>query len=84
MSLVGTRPPTVKEVESYTVDYRQRLNVKAGLTGEWQVNGRSKITDFAEVLRLDLQYQKKWSLLYDLKLILKTIGVIFSKRSGAC
>ena len=84
MSLVGTRPPTVKEVESYTVDYRQRLNVKAGLTGEWQVNGRSQITNFAEVLRLDLQYQKKWSLLYDLKLILKTIEVIFSKRSGAC
>ncbi len=84
MSLVGTRPPTVKEVESYTEDYSQRLNVKAGLTGEWQVNGRSQITDFAEVLSLDLQYQKKWSLLYDLKLILKTIGVIFSKKSGAC
>ncbi len=84
MSLVGTRPPTVKEVESYTEEYHQRLNVKPGLTGEWQVNGRSEITDFAEVLQLDLQYQKKWSTMYDLKLILKTIGVIFSKKSGAC
>ncbi|MDJ0649081.1 MAG: sugar transferase [Xenococcaceae cyanobacterium MO_188.B19] len=84
MSLVGTRPPTAKEVESYTPEYHQRLNVKPGLTGEWQVNGRSEITDFAEVLRLDLQYQKKWSVLYDLKLILKTIRIIFSKKSGAC
>ena len=83
MSLVGTRPPTVQELENYTADYRQRLNVKAGLTGEWQVNGRSQITNFAEVLRLDLQYQKKWSLFYDLQLILKTINVVFSKRSGA-
>ena len=84
MSLVGTRPPTVKEVENYEVNYHQRLNVKPGLTGEWQVNGRSQITDFNEVMRLDLQYQQKWTVLYDLKLIIKTIGVIFSKKSGAC
>ena len=84
MSLVGTRPPTEKEVKSYTPEYHQRLNVKPGLTGEWQVNGRSEITDFAQVLELDLQYQKKWSFLYDLKLILKTLAVLFSKKSGAC
>lgn len=84
MSLVGTRPPTCDEVKCYTPDEMKRLDVKPGLTGEWQVNGRSKITDFAEVLRLDLQYQKNWSLAYDLKLIFKTIGVIFSKKSGAC
>lgn len=84
MSLVGTRPPTVEEVEGYTMDDWQRLNVKAGLTGEWQVSGRSEITDFKEVLRLDLQYQKKWSVFYDLQLIFQTISVVFSKRSGAC
>ena len=84
MSLVGTRPPTVDEVECYEVNHLKRLDVKPGLTGEWQVNGRSQITDFAEVLRLDLQYQQNWNLIYDLKLIFKTIGVIFSKRSGAC
>nr|WP_081942912.1 sugar transferase [Myxosarcina sp. GI1] len=84
MSLVGTRPPTCDEVECYEENEMKRLDVKPGLTGEWQVNGRSKITDFAEVLHLDLQYQKNWSLVYDLKLIFKTIGVIFSKKSGAC
>lgn len=84
MSLVGTRPPTPDEVEQYEVHHRQRLDVKPGLTGEWQVKGRSKIVDFEEVLRLDLQYQKRWSLFYDLQLIFKTIGVILSKKSGAC
>jgi lipopolysaccharide/colanic/teichoic acid biosynthesis glycosyltransferase len=84
MSLVGTRPPTVQEVENYSSIHFQRLNVKPGLTGEWQVNGRSNISDFSEVLRLDLQYQAKWNVLYDLKLIWQTIGVIFSKKSGAC
>ena len=84
MSLVGTRPPTVDEVACDGVNDMKRLDVKPGLTGEWQVNGRSQITDFAEVLRLDLQYQQNWSLIYDLKSIFKTIGVISSKRSGAC
>ena len=84
MSLVGTRPPTVKEVAQYTSRHRQRLEVKPGLTGEWQVSGRSLINNFEEVVRLDLQYQKRWSLLYDLWLILQTINVIFSSKSGAC
>ncbi|VEP17105.1 Galactosyl transferase CpsE (fragment) [Hyella patelloides LEGE 07179] len=84
MSLVGTRPPTCDEVATYKAEYFQRLEVKPGLTGEWQVNGRSKIEDFAKVLHLDLQYQKKWSLLYDMKLILKTISIIFNSKSGAC
>ena len=84
MSLVGTRPPTCDEVECYEDNEIKRLDVKPGLTGEWQVNGRSTITNFAEVLRLDLQYQENWSLVHDLKLIFKTIGVIFSKKSGAC
>lgn len=84
MSLVGTRPPTCDEVECYEVDYMRRLDVKPGLTGEWQVNGRSEITDFAEVLRLDLQYQENWTLLDDIKLILKTIRVVLRKKNGAC
>lgn len=83
MSLVGTRPPTPEELENYELNHWQRLNVKPGLTGEWQVHGRSKVTNFEEVVQLDLQYQQNWSLMYDLKLILKTIVAIFSKNSGA-
>ncbi len=83
MSLVGTRPPTPEEVERYEVPEWQRLDVKPGMSGEWQVNGRSSIDNFEEVIRLDLQYQKNWSLLYDLKLIVKTVTVLFNKNSGA-
>lgn len=83
MSLVGTRPPTYDEVANYQIEHFQRLNVKPGLTGEWQVNGRSQINDFTEVLRLDLQYQKNWTLIYDLQLISKTILMIFSRHNGA-
>jgi lipopolysaccharide/colanic/teichoic acid biosynthesis glycosyltransferase len=83
MSLVGTRPPTPDEVRRYAVPSWQRLDVRPGLTGEWQVHGRSRIMDFEDVIRLDLRYQEKWSLAYDLKLIAETLLVIFSKRSGA-
>lgn len=84
MSLVGTRPPTPDEIEKYEIPQWQRLDVKPGITGEWQVNGRSSIDDFEEVIRLDLRYQERWSLLYDLKLIFRTVAVLFSKDSGAC
>jgi anti-anti-sigma factor len=83
MSLVGTRPPTPDEVERYEVPEWQRLDVKPGMTGEWQVNGRSKVRSFEDVIRLDLEYQKNWSLLYDLKLIFKTVTILFHKNSGA-
>lgn len=83
MSLVGTRPPTPNEVESYEVPEWQRLDVKPGMTGEWQVNGRSSVRKFEDVIRLDLQYQKNWSLFYDLKLIFKTVAILFDKNSGA-
>ncbi|MBD2257482.1 sugar transferase [Pseudanabaena sp. FACHB-2040] len=83
MSLVGTRPPTPDEIEQYKVPEWQRLNVKPGMTGEWQVNGRSQVKSFEDVIRMDLAYQKNWNLLYDLQLILKTVLVVFSKRSGA-
>lgn len=83
MSLVGTRPPTPDEVERYEVPEWQRLDVKPGMTGEWQVNGRSTIRNFEDVIRLDLRYQQNWSLFYDVKLILKTILILFNKNSGA-
>lgn len=82
MSLVGTRPPTNDEVMHYSEHHWQRLHVKPGLTGEWQVNGRSQIKEFEQVFELDLQYQTKWHPLYDLSLILKTIYVIVA-RVGA-
>ncbi len=83
MSLVGTRPPTLDELERYEVPEWQRLDVKPGMTGEWQVNGRSSIKRFEDVIRLDLKYQENWSLLYDIKLIVKTVLVLFTHRSGA-
>ncbi len=83
MSLVGTRPPTPDEVAKYQVPQWQRLNVKPGMTGEWQVNGRSTVRDFEDVIKLDLRYQQNWSLIYDLKLIFKTIILVFNKDSGA-
>jgi exopolysaccharide biosynthesis polyprenyl glycosylphosphotransferase len=83
MSLVGTRPPTPNEVDIYEVPEWQRLDVKPGMTGEWQVNGRSQVRNFEDIIKLDLRYQQNWSLAYDLKLILKTILVVFRKDSGA-
>lgn len=83
MSLVGTRPPTADEVARYETHHWHRLRVKPGMTGEWQVCGRSLVKDFEEVVRLDLRYQAKWHLLYDLTLIGKTICVLLLKR-GAC
>lgn len=83
MSLVGTRPPTPDEIERYEVPSWQRLNVKPGMTGEWQVYGRSTVSKFEDVIQLDLRYQERWSLRYDLKLILQTVLILFSKKSGA-
>ena len=83
MSLVGTRPPTPDEVEHYEVPQWQRLDVKPGMTGEWQVNGRSQVKNFEDIIRLDLKYQKDWSLMYDIKLIIRTVGILFKKGSGA-
>lgn len=84
MSLVGTRPPTSDEVAKYSAYHWQRLHVKPGLTGEWQVNGRSLIKDFEDIVQLDLRYQTQWHPFYDLGLICKTVLMILSKRSGAC
>ncbi|MDA0266641.1 MAG: sugar transferase [Cyanobacteria bacterium] len=83
MSLVGTRPPTPGELEHYEVPEWQRLDVKPGMTGEWQVNGRSNIKKFEDVIRLDLRYQENWSFFYDIKLLVKTVWVLLFHRSGA-
>ncbi|MGB3535535.1 MAG: exopolysaccharide biosynthesis polyprenyl glycosylphosphotransferase [Microcoleaceae cyanobacterium] len=83
MSLVGTRPPTPDEVERYEVPQWQRLDVKPGMTGEWQVNGRSEVKSFEDIIRLDLKYQENWSLMYDIKLIIRTVLILFRKNSGA-
>lgn len=80
MSLVGTRPPTEDEFEQYSMYYRRRLSITPGLTGMWQVNGRSEVTDFEDVVRYDLEYIDNWSLGLDVKLILKTFtSVLFHK-----
>lgn len=64
MSLVGTRPPTVDEWDKYELHHRARLATKPGLTGMWQVSGRSNITDFEEVVKLDKQYISEWTILF--------------------
>ena len=79
MSLVGTRPPTVDEWKKYKYHHRARLAMKPGITGLWQVSGRSNITDFEEVVKLDTEYIQHWSLSLDIKILLKTIKVIFNK-----
>lgn len=82
MSLVGTRPPTVDEFKQYDLYYRRRLSIKPGLTGLWQVSGRSDITDFKDVLKLDLQYIDNWSLSSDIRILLMTVWVVVMKRGA--
>ena len=82
MSLVGTRPPTVDEFEQYNLRYRRRLSITPGLTGMWQVSGRSDIKDFEEVVKLDLQYIDNWSLSLDIKILLQTVGVVLFGRGS--
>ena len=82
MSLVGTRPPTVDEYEQYNYSQKRRISFRPGITGLWQISGRSDITDFDDVVKLDLEYIDNWSLFLDVKIIFKTIGVVF-RGSGA-
>lgn len=82
MSLVGTRPPTVDEWDKYELHHRARLATKPGLTGMWQVSGRSNITDFEEVVKLDKQYISEWTMGLDIyKLIDKTHRDIFQPKN---
>lgn len=83
MSLVGTRPPTVGEFNQYNSYHKRRLSMKPGMTGLWQVSGRSDIKDFDEVVRLDCQYIDNWSVGGDIKIIAKTVLQAFKKDNGA-
>ncbi len=82
MSLVGTRPPTEEEFENYQYHHKARLAIKPGLTGMWQTSGRSDIRDFEEVVALDTEYIANWSVGLDIKIIFKTIGVVFSGKGS--
>ena len=77
MSLVGTRPPTVDEYKQYENHHKRRLSMKPGITGLWQVSGRSSIEDFEDVIKLDVQYIDKWTIWLDFKILLKTVKVVF-------
>ena len=82
MSLVGWRPCTLNEWKEYGLEHRSRAGMKPGITGMWQVSGRSEITDFDEVVRLDQEYIENWSFLLDIKILFKTVGVVL-KGKGA-
>ncbi|WP_306483927.1 sugar transferase [Anaerococcus sp.] len=82
MSLVGTRPPLLSETALYEPHHRVRLAIKPGITGMWQVSGRSNITDFEEVVKLDREYIENWNIGLDFKILLKTFLVVF-KRDGS-
>ncbi len=82
MSLVGTRPPTLEEVEKYRPEHLKRISAKPGITGMWQVSGRNKITDFDQIVELDCQYLDNWRFFHDLKILFKTILVVL-QRKGA-
>ena len=82
MSLVGTRPPTVDEWEQYELPHRSRMSIKPGITGMWQASGRSDITDFEEVVRLDTQYIENWSIGLDLRILLKTVTSVLKSEGS--
>ena len=82
MSLVGTRPPTEDEWKQYEAHHRARLAVKPGITGLWQISGRSDIKDFEEVVALDLQYMKEWSIGRDIEILWKTVVAVLTMRGS--
>jgi len=82
MSLVGTRPPTLDEVELYERGHWRRMSIKPGITGMWQVSGRSSITDFDEIVELDTQYIDRWNVLLDIQILIKTVLQVFRKKGA--
>lgn len=82
MSLVGTRPPTEDEFEKYNQYYRRRISMTPGLTGLWQVSGRSEIENFDDVVKYDLKYIDDWSLTLDFKILLQTVKVVFTGKGS--
>ena len=83
MSLVGPRPPLPAEVDLYEEHHYTRFDVKPGITGPWQVNGRNLITDFEEVIRLETEYIREWTLWKDLGLLLKTVPAVLYMRGAS-
>lgn len=83
MSLVGTRPPTVDEVSRYENYHRRRISIKPGITGMWQVSGRSAITNFSEVVSLDIKYIEQWSVWLDFKIMFKTVFVVLARKGAS-
>ena len=83
MSLVGWRPCTPSEWERYELEHRTRASMKPGITGLWQVEGRSTITDFDEVVAMDREYFDNWSFGLDVRIILKTIWVVITGKGAA-
>ena len=82
MSLVGTRPPTVDEWEQYESWHRSRMSTKPGITGLWQVSGRSTIRDFSQVVQLDREYIENWSLVLDIQILLRTVSVVLARKGA--
>ena len=80
MSLIGTRPPTVEEFEQYESHHKRRLSMKPGITGLWQVSGRSNIQDFEEVVKLDCEYIDTWSPALDIRILFKTVNVVLTHK----
>ncbi|HIJ91205.1 MAG: sugar transferase [Desulfobulbaceae bacterium] len=83
MSLVGTRPPTLAEVEQYDLWHRRRISAKPGITGLWQISGRNAITDFDKVVELDCRYLDQWRFSDDIWILLKTIVVVFQRKGAS-
>jgi lipopolysaccharide/colanic/teichoic acid biosynthesis glycosyltransferase len=81
MSVVGPRPPLLFEVEAYEEWHRRRLEVRPGMTGLWQVSGRSKMT-FDEMVKLDIHYIETWSPLKDISIVLRTIPALIRKEAA--
>jgi lipopolysaccharide/colanic/teichoic acid biosynthesis glycosyltransferase len=79
---VGTRPPTVGEFEMYENHHKRRLSLKPGITGLWQVSGRSEITDFEDVVKLDLEYIDRWSFLFDVQILFRTVAAVFEAKGS--
>lgn len=82
MSLVGTRPPTLDEVEKYERKQWRRISIKPGLTGMWQVSGRSNIKSFDEIVQLDTEYIDNWTLGMDIRIIFKTVLVLLKHEDA--
>lgn len=82
MSLVGTRPPTKSEYESYEAKHKCRLSMVPGLTGMWQVSGRSEIKDFEEIIKLDMEYIDNWNIWKDIKILFLTVKVVIMRKGS--